>query len=175
MSLWLFARLSLGIPRSAHSSTSEKGPGPDDWLPPPQSKQATPPSWLTAIAFVPVVVALFICSSRYADFHHAGFDIIAGALLGTLLGWTSFRLYHLSPRPGRHLFAWGPRWRKAQYSSAPLHEGRAQAADVEFGQQRGYERNDYNVSQADRVHTGGSSDPMVLDSQHTRIVSTSPQ
>ena len=70
---------------------------------------SVPPLWLYAIALSPLVLMAFICTSRYADFHHAGIDIFVGALIGSIFSWFTFRLYHVPVGYGEGLRAWGPR------------------------------------------------------------------
>lgn len=71
---------------------------------------ATPPAYLLVLAFVPVAVAFYICSTRYSQYYHHGFDIISGALIGILTSWGSFRWYHLPLSRGQG-WAWGSRSR----------------------------------------------------------------
>jgi hypothetical protein len=71
-------------------------------------RKAAPPLWMVLMLLFPIGVALFICTSRYADFHHAGIDIFAGCVIGIISGYSSFRLYHLPIRRGYGM-AWGPR------------------------------------------------------------------
>ncbi|KAK4560444.1 hypothetical protein LTR86_005640 [Recurvomyces mirabilis] len=69
---------------------------------------ATPPNHLVVLAFVPIGVAIYICSTRYAQFYHHGFDVISGALIGILTASFSFRWYHLPLSRGQG-WAYGPR------------------------------------------------------------------
>lgn len=103
LTLWLCARWRVTIPFLNYTQHKRSK------MSKAQSMSAAPPLWQVALAFTPIFVALFVCSSRYADFHHAGFDIIAGAVLGTTIGWASFRLYHLPIRRSKGLLAWSPR------------------------------------------------------------------
>lgn len=103
LTLWLCSRWRIGIPFLHYPSQKRSS------MVKAQASIAAPPLWQVALAFAPIFVVLFICSSRYADFHHGGFDIIAGAVPGTMCGWTSFRLYHMPLRRSRGLVAWGPR------------------------------------------------------------------
>ena len=73
-----------------------------------RNRAATPPNYLIILAFVPIAVAFYICSTRFAQFYHHGFDIISGALIGILTAWFSFRWYHL-PLGRGHGWAWGAR------------------------------------------------------------------
>jgi len=75
---------------------------------------ASPPVYLLVPAFTPVAVAIYICSTRYAQFYHHGFDIICGALIGILTAVLSFRWYHLPLSRGQG-WAWGSRSRSRAF------------------------------------------------------------
>ncbi|KAK7936210.1 hypothetical protein LTR80_011383 [Exophiala xenobiotica] len=107
--LWFCSKLSITIPHLGITTpvTKEMSGGAAEG-PPALETQAAPPLWLVLIALFPCGVALFICSSRYADFHHAGFDIIAGSVIGILFAWGCFRTYHPRVRQGVRA-SWGPR------------------------------------------------------------------
>ena len=96
LSLWLCGRLSVAIP---HIDSSTRA----------ISRHAAPPFWQTMVALVPIGAAMFICASRYADFHHAGIDIFVGAFIGTVVAWFSFRMYHLPLGYGNGTFSWESR------------------------------------------------------------------
>ena len=117
LSLWLCARFSLKIPYLEHNVGN-----PQRDLVGQRSNagdQLAPPLWQLATALFPIIVALFICSSRYADFHHAGFDIICGAILGTFFAFSSFRLFHLPIRRSRAELLWRERSRRYALFSSP--------------------------------------------------------
>lgn len=105
LSLWLSARLSIAMPYLGYGQE----PHGDQNGSSVARNQFAPPSWEIAVVATPIVTALFICASRYADFHHAGIDILAGAIIGTIIGWASFRMYHMPVRRSAGLSAWGPR------------------------------------------------------------------
>ncbi len=69
---------------------------------------ASAPLYLLVLCLTPLLVAVFIASSRWFNFRHHGFDIISGFLLGTTCAYLSFRYYHLPIRRGAG-WAWGPR------------------------------------------------------------------
>lgn len=71
---------------------------------------AAPPVYLQIIAFVPICVAAFISSSRYFDHRHHGFDILFGAVLGSVFAYIGFHLYHL-PLPRSDGWAYAARSR----------------------------------------------------------------
>lgn len=69
---------------------------------------AAPPNYLIIPALLPVGVAIYICSTRYVEFYHFGFDIISGSLIGITTAYLSFRWYHLPISRGQG-WAWGAR------------------------------------------------------------------
>jgi membrane-associated phospholipid phosphatase len=69
---------------------------------------ASPPNYLIIPALLPVAVAVYICSTRFAEYYHFGFDIIFGSLIGIVTSWLSFRWYHLPISRGQG-WAWGAR------------------------------------------------------------------
>lgn len=69
---------------------------------------AAPPNYLILPALTPVAVAVWICSTRYAEFYHFGFDIISGSLIGIVSAYLAFRWYHLPISRGQG-WAWGAR------------------------------------------------------------------
>ena len=73
-----------------------------------RNQAAAPPLYLFVLPLVPFCVAIYISSTRYSDFRHHGFDIIFGSLMGFVLAWAAFRLYHLPIRRSSG-WAWGPR------------------------------------------------------------------
>jgi membrane-associated phospholipid phosphatase len=100
LSLWLCARLSVAIPwpKFDHPSVLRS------------RRPSAPPLWEVIVVLLPYSTALFVSATRYTDFHHAGFDIIAGIALGSLIGWGSFRLYHMPVRRSQQgMPTWDPR------------------------------------------------------------------
>ncbi|TKA78361.1 hypothetical protein B0A49_00694 [Cryomyces minteri] len=77
---------------------------------PIRNQAAAPPNYVLVIAFIPIATAIYICSSRFTDFKHHGFDIISGSIIGILSSWFAFRWYHLPIRQGAG-WAWGARTR----------------------------------------------------------------
>jgi hypothetical protein len=69
---------------------------------------AAPPNYLILVAGFPVAVAVYICTTRFVEFYHFGFDIICGSLLGIFAAYFAFRWYHLPLSRGDG-WAWGPR------------------------------------------------------------------
>ena len=112
LALWICARFSIAIPylaqRAAVSATKENDAVNSRLVLSAQRIQAAPPLWQIAVALTPIVVAFFIASSRYADFHHTEVDIIAGMVIGAVFGKASFRLFHMPPHRSLGLVVWGP-------------------------------------------------------------------
>lgn len=154
LTLWLCARWRIAIPFLNYSHHRRAKMARD------QATAAAPPLWQVALAFTPVFVALFVCSSRYADFHHAGFDIIAGAVLGSTLGWASFRLYHLPMRRSKGLLAWGPR--SDQHAFVAHGKEDDEILDEEQGRRAmGVELDHLGGGSPARINTGGSNNPIL--------------
>ena len=162
--LWLCAHFSLSIPYSSplenpSRSSSVKNSSPN---------QSAPPLWQLAAALTPTIVAIFICCSRYADFHHAGFEIIAGAIIGTFFAFVSFRLYHLPIRRSQGILAWRERSTSHAFFSSPAQydEQTSSGAGAEIGMaredERGYELRDTAAAEGPfRADTYDSTRPIV--------------
>ena len=75
---------------------------------PLRDQAAAPPAYLFILPLIPIAVATYVAASRYSDFRHHGFDILFGATMGTVISWTSFRIYHMPIRRGAG-WSWGPR------------------------------------------------------------------
>jgi len=73
-----------------------------------QRKPAAPPAFLLPLPYIPFGLAIFIAGTRYFDFRNHGFDVLAGAAIGSLTAWFGFRWYHPSISSGTG-YAWGPR------------------------------------------------------------------
>ena len=102
-----------------------------------RKQAAAPPTWTTILLLIPISVAVYISSTRFSDFRHHGFDIIFGSLMGILLSWASFRLYHLPIRRGSG-WSWGPRsaaraWYIGVGVSGYAEEDHRKKQDLEVG------------------------------------------
>ena len=75
---------------------------------PPREQAAAPPTYLFILPIVCISIPTYVASTRFSDFRHHGFDIIFGALMGTIISYISFRMYHLPIRRGAG-WSWGPR------------------------------------------------------------------
>lgn len=59
----------------------------------PEANGTNGASLKALICSYPILLAAFVSISRTEDYRHRGSDIIAGAILGTLIAWTSYRLF----------------------------------------------------------------------------------
>lgn len=112
LSLWLSSKLSVAVPSLSkhHLRRNVRTTGGEST----STGEAAPPMWLLVIISVPVGVAFYISSTRYSDYHHSGFDIIVGSLIGAFFAWFAFRWYHQPIRAGGG-WAWGPRNRNRAF------------------------------------------------------------
>lgn len=118
LTLFICSKFAITIPYllpyqyTSGSTTSAFSTPPSNTDRDPQTplrkQAATPPAWTYLCVLIPITVAIYISSTRYSDFRHHGFDILAGALIGIVCSWTSFRLYHLPIRRGAG-WSWAPR------------------------------------------------------------------
>ena len=131
LTLFLCAKFAIAIPflgqhnysqyQPAYPSTFEEPQIQDkeksSYTIPARNQAAAPPVYLLIIAFIPIGGALYICLSRYADYRHAGFDIISGAVIGAFFAWFGFRWYHLPIQKGAG-WSWGARSRDRAFFNA---------------------------------------------------------
>ena len=139
LSLWLSMKFAVVVPYLGYyAPVANRSASDVDIVSYYHEKKAAPPLWMVVIVLVPIGAALFICASRYADFHHAGIDIFAGSVIGAIAGYSSFRLYHLPIRRGIGM-AWGPREDQHAFTgNLPWHSQLASrerwvARDIEQG------------------------------------------
>lgn len=148
--LWLCAKFSIGIPfLSPHYNITGPRSRDDSFRPSPyrrnentvapRDRAAAPPLYLLVLAFVPIGAATYVSVSRWTDYQHHAFDIIAGALIGGLFAWLGFRWYHLPVRRGAG-WSWGPRSRDRAFYVSP---GRHGFAGGEGWESEGSGRNPY--------------------------------
>lgn len=81
---------------------------------PIRNRAAAPPNYYIILAFIPIAIAVWICSTRFHEYYHFGFDIISGSLIGIGSAWFAFRWYHLPIRSGQG-WAWGARSRSRAF------------------------------------------------------------
>ena len=77
-------------------------------LVPLRKQAAAPPTFLLILPLFCISVPTYVASTRFSDFRHHGFDIIFGSLMGIVISYISFRMYHLPIRRGAG-WSWGPR------------------------------------------------------------------
>lgn len=82
--------------------------GHDDRLIASRNQAAAPPLYLLLIAIIPTLLSIYICSTRFSDFRHHGFDLLFGFFIGLTVAIFSFRFYHLPISQGAG-WSWGPR------------------------------------------------------------------
>ena len=102
--------LPLAAKNSDFSSPSHAG----ERVVPDRYQAAAPPVYSLILVLVPVGTAIYVCSTRFTDFRHFGFDLIFGSLIGIITAWFSFRWYHLPITRGAG-WAWGPRSYKRSF------------------------------------------------------------
>jgi len=71
-------------------------------------QSAAPPVYTLVLILIPIGAAIYICSTRFTDFRHFGFDLLFGSFIGIVSAWFSFRWYHLPITRGAG-WSWGPR------------------------------------------------------------------
>lgn len=116
-----------------------------------RDQAAAPPAYLFILPLIPIALATYVAGTRYSDFRHHGFDILFGATLGTIISWTSFRIYHMPIRRGAG-WSWGPRSASRAFGTRFGNQGyvterRAEARDIEAGHD------------SNHVHSASSSEP----------------
>ena len=122
-------------------------------LVPLRKQAAAPPTFLLILPLFCISVPAYVASTRFSDFRHHGFDIIFGSLMGIVISYISFRMYHLPIRRGAG-WSWGPR-----------SESRAWGIGV--GTQ-GYTGGDEFLTKKRDVEAGnGTSNPAVASSNES--------
>ena len=77
-------------------------------LVPLRKQAAAPPTYLFILPLITISIPVYVSSTRFSDFRHHGFDILFGSLMGIIISYISFRMYHLPIRRGAG-WSWGPR------------------------------------------------------------------
>jgi membrane-associated phospholipid phosphatase len=54
------------------------------------------PAHLLLLPYIPLGLAIFIAGTRYFDFRNHGFDVLAGAAVGSVTAWIGFRIFQSS-------------------------------------------------------------------------------
>ena len=107
MALYFCAKFAITIPFLNYNNLSHST-GLESLKKPLRSQAAAPPTYLLVFPVVTFGAAIYISSTRYSDFWHHGFDVIAGAIVGIISAWLGFRWYHLPISRGGG-WAWAPR------------------------------------------------------------------
>ena len=98
-----------GLPDGDYDDSKEDAVSPTkSTLVPLRKQAAAPPTYLFILPLITISVPLYVASTRFSDFRHHGFDIIFGSLMGIVISYISFRMYHLPIRRGAG-WSWGPR------------------------------------------------------------------
>jgi len=105
LALFLCAKLAITVPFLNYTGLHHRFENDEVSA---REQAAAPPTYLIAFPLIPIALAIYVSSTRYSDFYHHGFDIIAGAILGIASAWLGFRWYHLPIRRGGG-WAWAPR------------------------------------------------------------------
>jgi len=124
LALFLCSKFGVTIPFLAYRSPAD-GSSTDDLIGLPLhrdgiqdqdqripfcNRAAAPPVYLLALPILPIGGAIYITASRYFQYHHHGFDVLSGSLIGILSSWFAFRWYHLPISRGAG-WSWGARSR----------------------------------------------------------------
>lgn len=80
----------------------------DERVVPDRYQAAAPPVYSLIFVLVPIGTAIYVCSTRFTDYRHFGFDLLFGSFIGITAAWFSFRWYHLPITRGAG-WSWGPR------------------------------------------------------------------
>jgi membrane-associated phospholipid phosphatase len=59
-----------------------------------QEEPAAFPVYKLLLPYIPLGLAIFIAGTRYFDFRNHGFDVLAGAAIGSITAYVGFRLYN---------------------------------------------------------------------------------
>jgi hypothetical protein len=54
------------------------------------------PVYMLLLPYIPLGLAIFIAGTRYFDFRNHGFDVLAGAVIGSVTAFVGYKIYHLS-------------------------------------------------------------------------------
>jgi len=118
LTLYLCTKFNVTVPNgSSHDSQVQRDIAGEPLLQdgdqgagrrPHPEEAAAQPAFLLPLPYVPLGLAIFISGTRYFDFRNHGFDVLAGAAIGTATAWFGFRWYH-PPLSAHARSAWGPR------------------------------------------------------------------
>lgn len=170
LSLFLASKFTVTIPYLAPVSRDAVSP---TRAASQRETAAAPPLHLLVFVFIPLGAAIYIASTRFTDYKHAGFDVLFGSVEGIVSAWFAFRLYHLPTRRGAG-WAWGPRRRSAAFGigtgvgtygmAGRLGGRKSREGDVEQGAVREGRSADIELQdvEAPRTPEGGHAIPRAL-------------
>lgn len=186
LALWLCAKFAVRIPYlSPYSFESAHRPAPPglgrrefdnsaerlyskDSVAEIRNEGAAPPLYTIVLPLVPICLAIYISSTRYSDFRHHGVDIFAGAILGSIIAWASFRLYHLPISQGAG-WAWKSRCASSAFGVGvgtldyvESDDQRKKTDDLEGGVNGHRFAGASTTADKDRSATAGSDDAAVV-------------
>lgn len=108
LSLWLAVKFNVSFPAFQTSNTvatirrrALSTSGSNAYPLPYVTNTAAPPIIGIIAVIVPILAACFIASTRYIEYKHDGFDVLAGCLVGAFTAWIAHRLYHSSLSNGQ--------------------------------------------------------------------------
>ncbi|KAF2639867.1 PAP2 domain-containing protein [Massarina eburnea CBS 473.64] len=132
----------------------------DDKVVPIRLQNAAPPVYTLILVLVPIASAIYICSTRFTDFRHFGFDLLFGSFIGVTSAWFSFRWYHLPITRGAG-WSWGPR---SYQRSWGIGVGVGSYVGTEGWSRHGdSETEDLDTSGGGRISAGGVRDEADLE------------
>jgi membrane-associated phospholipid phosphatase len=132
LTLCLCAKFNVTVPSVHGNDSTWREPSEDGEMllqgenratghPSRHREAAAPPAFLLPLPYVPLGLAIFIAGTRYFDFRNHGFDVLAGAAVGTTTAWFGFRWYH-PPLSSQVKAAWGPRSSDQAFHSVAYRE-----------------------------------------------------
>jgi hypothetical protein len=102
LSLFLWSRFCVVIPPASLPNVDadehdepllSNGSGPGLQF---HAQLRTLPVYMLLLPYIPLGLAIFIAGTRYFDFRNHGFDVLAGAAIGSVTAYFGFRIYHPS-------------------------------------------------------------------------------
>ena len=81
---------------------------------------AAAPIYAVIIALLPILLAVYITSTRYQEFKHKGVDLTVGALVGSGFALLGYRSYHSSLTRGQ-AWTWAPRSHESAFLIRQTH------------------------------------------------------
>ena len=97
-----------GLPNGDSELQNGVGASASSMLVPLRNQAAAPPAYLYILPLICISISTYVASTRFSDFRHHGFDVLFGSLMGAVISYISFRMYHLPIQRGSG-WSWGPR------------------------------------------------------------------